>query len=51
MKMHPSLLCVLSLLLVGVCNAEKKTEFYDNGKKRTETNYVDDKTLNGDEAR
>jgi len=43
MKMLPSLLCVLSLLFIGVCNAETKTKFYENGQKKSETNYKDGK--------
>jgi antitoxin component YwqK of YwqJK toxin-antitoxin module len=43
MKMTSSLLCVFALLFVGVCNAETKTKFYENGQKNTEINYKDDK--------
>ena len=43
MKMLPSLLCVLSLLFIGVCDAETKTKFYENGQKKSETNYKDGK--------
>ena len=38
-----SLLCVFVLLFVGVCNAETKTKFYENGQKNTEINYKDGK--------
>jgi len=44
MKMLPSLLCVLSLLFIGVCDAGTvgmKTRFYENGHKRSEVNYKD----------
>ena len=43
MKMLPSLLCVLSLLFIGVCDAETKTKFYENGQKESEGNYKDGK--------
>jgi antitoxin component YwqK of YwqJK toxin-antitoxin module len=43
MKKVSSLFCVFVLLLVGVCNAETKTEYWPNGKKKSETNYVDGK--------
>ncbi len=42
MKMISSLLCVFALLFVGVCNAETKTKFYENGQKSSEINYKDD---------
>ena len=43
MKVLPFLLCVFALLFVGVCNAETKTEFHDNGQKKLEGNFVDGK--------
>ena len=43
MKMISSLLCVFALLFVGVCNAETKTKFHENGQKSTEINYKDGK--------
>ena len=43
MKMFSSLLCVLSFLFVGVCNAETITKFHENGQKSSEINYKDDK--------
>ena len=43
MKMISSLLCVFALLFVGVCNAETKTKFYENGQKSSEINYKDGK--------
>ena len=37
------LLCVFALLFVGVCNAETKTKFHENGQKNTKINYKDGK--------